>query len=309
MKGMIQQLYDKRCEKQRELEKKASSGYDVLEKMAGAVATIEKCATGWGEIAAKAVGLAAPAAVGAIGGAAIGGIADAIRPKAKDERERKKRLVKSLLTGAAFGGLAGAGVSAYSYQSGAHDKGHPLAFFDPTIPDAVGYGLTGFGTARTGLVGQLRGFRKYGPQYIATDAVGADALKDAIATFRNAGGVRTADEATRLKFIEDVFNNPSVAKSHGGLNSTGHSIHLENIVNAEKARLGVSSLTPAQRLAAYEAKLGPTKKILSRSRYAARYPAHSWSSHAPKKLTALAALIGGLTLVGNKYTELFGDRD
>lgn len=274
MESLIQQLYRKRLEKQNELEKKASASDVSVEKMGQAVAMLEKCAlTDWGDVTAKIVGTAAPAAIGALGGAAIGGIADAIRPKAKDERERKKRLVKSLLTGAAFGGLAGAGVSAYSYQTGSRDKGHPLGFFDPTIPDAIGYGLTGFGANNLGLF--HRNFRKSGPLQIAVNAEGRAAMDDLVRSFEN-GALNESD------FLKKVFAHPDVAKIHGG-----------------------SVAVPAEATA---------KDILRRAKYAVKYPKGGaflkggWRG-TPRKWGGRAALLGGLFLLGNKYTELFGDRD
>lgn len=269
MKGMIQQLYDKRCERQRTMEKKASSGYDVLEKMAGAVATLEKCAkTDWGDVTARIVGTAAPAAIGALGGAAVGGIADAIRPKAKDERDRKKRLVKSLLTGAAFGGLAGAGFSAYNYQAGGPAKGSPLGFFDVTWPDAAGYTLTGVGAANAGLF--RRSFDKPGPMQIAVNAGENRArMRDAIRSFENSA-------LSESDFMKAIFENPDVMAIHGG-----------------------SKTVPAGAVA---------KDVLRRAKHAVKYPNGSWRG-GPKKIGAITALIAGLGLIGNKYTELFGDRD
>jgi len=276
MKGMIQQLYDKRCEKQRELEKKASSGYDVLEKMAGAVATLEKCAkTDWGDVTARIVGTAAPAAIGALGGAAIGGIADAIRPKAKDERDRKKRLVKSLLTGAAFGGLAGAGFSAYNYQAGGPAKGSPLGFFDVTWPDAAGYTLAGAGAYNSGLF--HRKFNRPGPMRISVSGEGRASMDDIIRSFEN-GALSESD------FLKKVFGHKDVMGIHGGSNAV-----------------------PPEAV-------GKANEILRRAKYAVKYPKGGafWKGGwrgGPKKIGAITALIAGLGLIGNKYTELFGDRD
>ena len=276
MESLIQQLYRKRLEKQNELEKKASASPSStsvsVEKMGQAVSMLEKCAVDWSDVTAKIVGTAAPAAIGVLGGAAIGGITHAIRPKAKDERERKKRLVRSLLTGAAFGGLAGAGVSAYSYLVGGHDKGHPLGFFDPTLTDLAGYTLAGVGARNSGLLG--RRFTRPGELQVSVTANGRAAMDDIIRSFEN----HSIDSDT---FLSRVFSHPDVAAIHGG-----------------------SKSVPAGAVA---------DDILRSAKYAVRYPRGGaffkggWRG-TPKKWGGRLALLAGLGLIANKYTELFGDR-
>lgn len=268
MESLIQQISRKR--RSASLEKSASAKAIDAGAFEGAVATLEKCAkVDWGDVARNAVGALAPAAVGVIGGAAVGGLADAVRPKAKDERDRKKRLVRSLLTGAAFGGIAGAGFSAYRHQIGGFNKGNPIRFFDLTPLDAAGRVAVGYGAYDTGLF--HRKYLKPGPlQVSVSSSKGVNDLKTLVSAFEN-GGI------DKDQFVKGVYGNPEVSALHGG--------HAPAINTADAKAV---------------------RDVLRRAKFAYRHPG-GWSRRVRGKL-GWAALIGGAGIIANKYTELFGDK-